>query len=262
MGMPQTRARLDVERLLSWAFRSELPKQRVEGSWGYSSSPIASLVSLGVSVDREPGFPAILGGPHPDALIIEQIVAGMGDDAIDWPLSRRAIMGGLAALVSDNDPRLTRLVIGRPGLVGMHAKMGTRPHLSSRPVPEPVIGNNGKPVVQYLAGDGRLVEGRTRSRHYGTAARSPLRWFPEPAVIAFERIEYIVWHDALVALVDPLNDAMADHIALPPQAPARPWEMLTTTGPRILPGVDLRLELDDASTVQKRPWRKRRPGAF
>lgn len=223
---------IDIERLLQWAFRDELPKQSVEGTWGYSVSPMFRLAALGVSVDEssgEPGFPYALGGPHADALVVGKYVESLGPDAINWPASRANVMGDLAELVSDNDPTLSALIIQLPGLVGMHAKMGTRPHQSSRPLPHPIVGNNGKPIVQYIDDQGRLVEGRTKSRHYGTAARCPLRWFPIPREIAFERLEYIVWYDAIARLAAALSKPgiLSDYFPVPPAAPARPWETQT-----------------------------------
>lgn len=219
---------VEIETLLQWAFRDELPKQRVEGAWGYEVSPMFNLVALGTCVDsfsREPGFPAALGTCHPDAETIARAVERLGDVAVDWPGSRPHILGHLAALVAETDVLLSALVVARPGLVGMHAKMGTRPRLLDRPRPEPIVGNNGKPVVQYLDDKGRLVEGRTRARHYGKAARCPLQYWPIPREVAFARIEYLIWREALCELACALNDGrLEDHVALPPAAPARPWK--------------------------------------
>jgi hypothetical protein len=261
----ESRRALDVEKLLQWAFREELPKQSIEGTWGYSVSPMFRLAALGVAIDNsgEACLPAALGAPHPDAIAIGDKVEQLGPDAIDWPSSRGNIIDDFLGLVSDNDVSLTALVIHLPGLVGMHARMGTRPRVSPSPQAEPIVGDNGKPVVKFIDDKGRLVEGRTKGRHYGSASRCPLRWFPTPRQVAFERLEYIAWHDALTRLADTINQSgLADHVALPPAAPARPWEALTIDGPRILPGLDLRLALDQHRNVQKRPRRKRPQGAF
>lgn len=226
MNRPPPRS-LDIETLLQWAFRDELPKQRIEGTWGYSVSPMFRLAALGVRIDEfstEPGFPNALGACHPDAETIGLAVEALEDVGIDWPGSRPHIMGDLAALVPEDDVTLSALVVCRAGLVGMHARMGTRPRLLADPEPEPIVGSNGKPIVCYLDDRGRVVEGRTRSRHYGTAARSPLRWFPVPREIAFARIEYLIWHEALGELAAVLNGRMTERVALPPSAPAAPWK--------------------------------------
>jgi len=42
---------------------------------------------------------------------------------------------------------------------------------------------------------------------------------PNPCEAAFESIEYIVWHDALIELAGMLNGRMINHRAAPPGAP-------------------------------------------
>jgi len=221
--MGESRRPVDVEKLLHWAFRDELPKRSIEGTWGYEMSPMFNLVALGTRVDAsssEPGFPAILGGCHPDAHAVSAAVSDLGDFELDWPRTRPVVMGDLAALLRDDDPTLASLTINRVGLVGMHARMGTRPPWQGIPLPEPIIGNNGKPVVEFVNEKGLLERGR-RGRHYGPMPRSPLMWFPDPRDVAFGRIEYSVWHGALVQLAGMLQ--LSERIALPPAAAAKPW---------------------------------------
>lgn len=220
-----TKRLLDVEKLLHWAFRDELPKDVKRESYGGGMSPMFALADLGTRVDvwaEEPGFPRALGEPHPDALLVEQAVLALEDAAIDWPATRRTLVGSLGGLLSDNEPGLTHLTIGVVGLVALHARMGTRPRWDMWPEPEPVIGRNGKPVVQYIDKDGRLVEGR-RNGHYGEEARCPLLWFPAPREAAFVRIEYSIWWQAIDTLADYLADRLSDHAALAPAAHPSPW---------------------------------------
>ena len=225
--MSQQRRPVDIEKLLQWAFRDELPKQSIEGTWGYEVSPMFRLAALGTTIDsfsQEPGFPNALGCCHPDAEIIGAAVLQLDDAEIDWPATRRRLLGPLRGLVSLNDPTLSRLTIGRAGLVAMHAKMGTRPRWDLEPLPEPTIGRNGKPVVQFVDDDDRLVEGR-RGRHYGRGARCPLTWCPAPREAAFARVEYSVWHMTLVELSDRLQ--LGERTALAPAAPPAPWTTQT-----------------------------------
>lgn len=220
-----TKRLLDIEKLLHWAFRDELPKKDMSWSSSGGMSPMFSLADLGTRVDDwsdEPGFPMALGGPHPDSLIVERAVEGLADADVDWPATRPRLMGSLAGLLNDNDVTLGALTIGRVGLVAMHAKMGTRPHWDMNPLPEPVIGQNGKPVVQHVDDNGKLVEGR-RNKHPGTGARCPLMWFPAPREVAYGRIEYSVWHATLVELAAQLFGALEEHQATPPAAIAQPW---------------------------------------
>ncbi|WP_187273073.1 hypothetical protein [Methylobacterium sp. WL69] len=76
-----TKRPLDIEEVLTWCFRHELPKRRDDDRGprlGFSSiSPMFRMADLGVRVEnfsREPGMPAALGEPHPDALIVEAAV--------------------------------------------------------------------------------------------------------------------------------------------------------------------------------------------
>lgn len=60
------------------AYRDELPKRGAGASAGVS--PMFSLIALGTVIDsggREPGFPAALGEPHPDAVTIEAAVQAL-----------------------------------------------------------------------------------------------------------------------------------------------------------------------------------------
>lgn len=217
--------RVDTEKLLQWAFRDELPKDQDRRGGGPDISPMFRLADLGTRVDdwsAEPGFPRALGAPHPDALEIEAAVLSLADAVIDWPATRRSAIGPVAGLLADDEPGLARLTIGIPGLVAMHARMGTRPRWDMTPLPEPVIGRNGKPVVRFLGADGRAVEGR-RGRHYGPQAHCPLMWFPAPREAAFARIEYSIWWQALDTLADHLAGRLADHAPLPPAAHPSPW---------------------------------------
>lgn len=221
------RRRVDIEQLLQWAYRDELPKGGSDWSSASGTSPMFRLADLGTRVDdwsHEPGFPIALGPAHQDATAIDLAVMELADDAFDWPTSREFVLGNFAALVDENDPALSKLVIGRCGLVALHARMGTRPHWDRAPVFEPIIGRNGKPMVQFLDDDGRtLIEGR-KGRHYGPLARCPLMWLPPPREIAYARLEYVAWHGALLELVERLNNgALRDHVALPPAIAAAPW---------------------------------------
>lgn len=216
---------MDIEKLLQWAFRDELPKRSMPALGPGYISPLARLVDMGTLIDEtagEPGFPAALGEPDPDALVVEAIVSSLADCEIDWPATRREVVGPVGGLLDDRDPTLASLTIGTVGLVAIHARMGTRPRWDLWPAPEPVIGRNGKPIVQFLAEDGTLAEGR-RARHYGPGARCPIDWFPTPREVAFARVEYSIWWQALDTLADALEGQLRSVVALPPGAHPSPW---------------------------------------
>lgn len=232
--------RVDTEKLLQWAFRDELPKRMMPAFGPSYTSPLARMVDMGVQIQEsggEPGFPAALGEPHPDAFVIEEAVLAfertdeLGRDsraglAIDWPAARRAVVGPLGGLLSDNDPTLKHLQISIPGLVALHAKMRTRPRWDLWPVPEPIVGDNGKPEVRLNGPDGQKVKGRGGSDGvpwYPAGASCSLRWWPEPREAAFVRIEYSIWWQALDTLAEHLDGRLSDYVALAPAAHPSPW---------------------------------------
>jgi hypothetical protein len=218
--------RVDTEKLLQWAFRDELPKKEFGGWTGSAGmSPMFRLADLGTRVDDwsdEPGFPLALGAPHPDALVVEAAVLALEDVGVNWPGSKPLLMDELGGLLSDDDPTLSALVIGTVGLVALHARMGTRPRWDYEPLPEPIVGRNGKPVVQYVGEGGQLVEGR-KARHYGEGARCPLMWFPAPREAAYARLEWTIWCESVEQLGRDLAGKLEDHIAIAPQLPRAPW---------------------------------------
>jgi hypothetical protein len=221
------KVRVDIERLLRWTYRDELPKSRDRGDGVRAQiSPMFKWAELGGRVDdwsRDPGFPAIFGEPHPDAVRVQLFVSRLDDMEMDWPASRAALMGDLVALAPKTGPStLSRLRTA--ALVTMHAAMGTRPDWEHEaPTCHRVIGSHGKIVVQRLDDDGRLTEGVDRSRNYGRAARCPLRWDPPPSDIAVTRAEYAAWHAGLVLLTGQLRGELDEHEPLAPAAPAEPW---------------------------------------
>ena len=76
---------MDIEDVLRWAFVDELPKRREDdGSFRMrefpSVCPMFAMAQHGGRIEnftREPGFPAAMGEPHPDALIVEAAVLGL-----------------------------------------------------------------------------------------------------------------------------------------------------------------------------------------
>ncbi len=228
--------KVDVERLLAWAFREELPKgyrDSMGTGIGSSSSvsPMFRLAGLGTTIDesmREPGFPEALGAPHPDAFMIESAVNNLPDVGMDWRNSRESIMGHLAPYAPLDHPALVNLNFELAGLVATHARMGSRPIWDLGPVSlHRVTGKNGKPVVQFLE-DGKLVNGLTAGRRYGEGARCPLELDPLGPEIAFARGEYAAWRSGLERVRDSLlRFGLHGHIVTGPIAAAEPW----ITGP-------------------------------
>jgi hypothetical protein len=252
-----TKRKLVIEALLSWAYLEELPKQHVGGN-----GLLSDLAMLGTPVDKgEIGdrMPVGAGPPHPDALLIDYYVRALPYVRVDWKRQRHYLMGPLAAWLDPNDitvsamatgprvsvqmhprgrvgkkklraaARIDRNAIVEPhmesaaGLIMLHARLGTRPiwemgDISVRPV---IAGNNQPDMI------GRS----TRRGHYSEGSYCPLRLDPPPQEIAAARFEYMVWHQALLALVECARE-LREYEALPPSAPAQPWVANTVEKPK------------------------------
>lgn len=203
---------LDIELILRWAYRDELPKRQPAG--GQFS---ASWEDYGERIDnwsREPGFPVALGPPHPDSLMVEREVNALAKVVPDWAAMRHALLPECADLLDDDDYVLRHLIVDPKPLVAMHARMGTRPPWQAEPMR----------CARIQAGNGRAkVVGRTDSRHYGEGSYCPLDWTPEPRGLASDRAEYAVWHGALAEMAAALRGRLERWDALPPGMSAEPW---------------------------------------
>jgi hypothetical protein len=84
---------LDIEEVLRWTYRDELPKQRHDRDSGPGPyvSPMFRLCAHGGPIDnwsREPGMPLALGEPHPDALAVAEAVKELRAEDLDITDSR------------------------------------------------------------------------------------------------------------------------------------------------------------------------------
>jgi hypothetical protein len=191
---------IDIERLLQWAYRDELPKQTVGGltSWeqrGY----------LGTEIDRgdsyhEVPLPVVLGPPHPDALTIDYVVRELEDVAIQWPSAGMLLLGHLYDWVRDEDRGICRYMKAQAcELVQAHARMGTRPEWRMDFRLRAIKGTNNKPMIYGLTKGGR----------YGPGAHCSVKLDPSAAEILAARFEYFIWYSSLVKLAEimyPLRD--------------------------------------------------------
>lgn len=245
----RARRELDVEKLLQWAYREELPK-RITSASGSSWDRLSQYGSLGGINPKDHNMPqryAHVGEPHPDALRIEYEVAQLPELIIDWPDSTEAILGELAPLVAinqlhkpdpvpgpttrsgwrtkggqwrsrENRPRDMILVnrLNTAALITMHAAKGTRPDWADEhPQPMYIQADRRPPGTPAVVGDCR---GRNL---YATGSYCPLRWEPSPLSIAQLRADYWCWYRGLERLTEQLE--LEDYIALPPAAPGMPW---------------------------------------
>ncbi|WP_237479245.1 hypothetical protein [Lichenibacterium dinghuense] len=252
---------MDIEDVLRWAFRDELPKDRQEGGehgpGGYKC-PLGAMGLLGTVVDnwsREPGFPAALGGPHPDALRVEAAVARLAELA-DQPIGAAPdLVPDFGAIGSLDEVAAVRRALGMmPGLVARCARMGRRLPWRATTYPERIETANGRTMVaQWKTVASGTCDGREVDQQelvpvsasggkdtYPLDSFCPLVFEPSLQSIAEERAEYLVWWGALDHLALDLMGELDTIAVLPPMAPQRPWVENTELGaaPRVF--ADLR----------------------
>lgn len=235
--------KIDIERMLIWAYREELPKKELSTS-GWDG--VAGFLDRGgVEIDRDPWEDHLrsqryaIGLPHDDALQLDHMVRSLSDVTVQWPGSRGILVGALRCYETPADTVLMRAMKAQSiGLVMQHARMGTRPiwnleHRLSR-----VTLKNGKHLTQHVDRHSKVVDCNSGQRDYIRGGQCPLRLDPSVAEIASARFEYFVWHSALVELVRKANASgiFDDHQAMPPAAAQAPWITGERKG-RILPAL-------------------------
>ena len=212
--------RIDIERLLSWAYRSELPKSgasRLHPPSNWSST--AQALALGTRIDTSGAgsrYAAEIGGaPHADALAIAAEVGSLSKAIeVDIEQSGKALLGDLAMLAGSTP--MAPPTLNERTLVIDCADAGCRPAWRfGNPQPRPLLGRNGKPV---------LIGQRFASARYSIGAVCPLSWEgPTIEQIALGRARYAVWHAALIKVAARLKGKLKEHDATGPSAPAQPW---------------------------------------
>lgn len=234
---------MDIEDVLRWAFVDELPKRREDnGSLRMrefpSVCPMFAMAQHGGRVEnfsREPGFPAAIGEPHPDALIIEAAVLALSRFAEHRFEGYLGLATGLPQGSDEQGPMawaMSQLV----DLVRIKARLGSRPTFAASPEPAALVDEKrGRPVVMIQRtamkadAEGRLrphiveervgAEGKDR---YPRGAYCVLVW-DDPKSILMERAEYAAWWAGLDVLAHDLSGKLASIAVLPPAAAQRPW---------------------------------------
>lgn len=231
--------RIEIEALLRWAYRDELPKEHellagpdgFGGPWGGVERVGRYGTVIDVSENRfgvVPDFTATTL-PHPDAVRVAAVVVAL--DALeldlpdDWapladlgdlgPLGAAAVARGVAGLISTAADGRRRLRTAPRRLIMKHAIMGGTPVWQADiPVQKVECRANGMPRwfrrQVIVTEDGSMeieVDGFNAKRRmpYGDAYQKPYL-DPDPVEAVIGRAEYEVWHAALAVLVEDLND--------------------------------------------------------
>lgn len=234
---------MDVEDVLRWAFVDELPKRREDdGSFRMreypSVCPMFAMAQHGGRIEnftREPGFPAAMGEPHPDALIVEAAVLGLSRFAEHRFEGDLGLAPDLPAGQDQQGP-MARAMEQLVDIVRIRARLGARPTFAASPEPAAVVDpKQGRPLVfiqrttMKADAEGRLrphlveervgAEGKDR---YPRGAYCAIEW-DDPKSIVIERAEYAAWWAGLDLLAHELSGKLASIAVLPPAAAQRPW---------------------------------------
>jgi hypothetical protein len=235
---------IDIEKLLQWAMREELPKGQAIGASSWDI--VSQYAALGVRVDVShcgDGLGFLAGEPHPDAIIVADAVRKLDEDArFNDRVEVLPLFGDFAAIAGNAVDAILSASFNQQAIVISKAMQSSRPKWEFElPVPCQMFFEalNARrelrtyPIVHGLDAGGDLVmmkknRGRAfkRDGEYNLTAspRSPLEWCdPSPLSIADARAEYVAWYLALVSLVDTLRGKLADHEAVRPSAAMMPW---------------------------------------
>jgi hypothetical protein len=244
---------IDIEKLLHWAMREELPKgQAVTASaWDI----VSQYAALGVRVDVSyGGLGFVPGDPHPDAIIVADAIRDLDTEArFGHRVEVLPLFGDLAAIAGDAVDAVMSATFNPRAIVISKATQGTRPKWQfDEPEPRQVFveARNARGEVRPMAvvhgvdADGDLIamkknRGRAfkRDGEYNLAMspRSPIEWCdPAPLSIADARAEYVAWHTALATLADDLAHKLEDHLPTGPTVPMLPWLAPETLATRMI----------------------------
>lgn len=223
---------VDIEKLLQWTFREELPKGHPVSMSAWDA--VFSYSRLGARVDvssggGSDGLGFVPGTPHADAEIVAQAVRELPAASQFTADECEALIGHYAAL----DPLAVR-AIGRASfnavaLVIRCAVLGSRMEWDlGLPQAQVLRHSNNNAKVFGVGDEGQVIVLRPSANGSYRFADSPRAhvFYAEPTIgqLLETRAEYTVWHRALVALVAALKGKMKEHDAAMPAATATPWD--------------------------------------
>jgi hypothetical protein len=231
---------IDIEKLVSWAVRDELPKgQAVAASpWDI----ITQFCALGVRVQTSgpvDGYGFTPGAPHEDALAVAEAVRALANGGLIETADVAAeLFGDLLPIAGEAVSLILLATFDARSIVISNATMGSRPKWKfEHPTPYqrflPSTGGRPRELVLGVDAAGDLVElkqnrGRAAKRDgvysYSMSPRCPISW-GDPSVlqIAECRAEYVIWRAALTGLVDALRGTLKEFEPTLPAAAALPW---------------------------------------
>jgi hypothetical protein len=237
---------IDIEKLVQWAMRDELPKGRrvavdagalVAGCRPQYRPFARSLNRPMIERDGdEMGF--VPGEPSDDALAVAAAIDDLDTEArFADRVEVLPLFGDFAGIAGDALDAVMCASFNPQALVVACGAQGVRPKWKfetpkARQRFSPTA-TKPRPLVYGIDADGDLVEmkknrGRAFKRdgeyRLAMSPRSPLEWCsPTPLTIADARAEYVAWHAALDTLAHDLAGKLRNFEVTPPAAPFMPW---------------------------------------
>lgn len=243
---------LDIEALLSWAYRDELAKMDFLGGGSFFWSGFAELgTKVTSSGNSLQAYASIIGdGVHPDAERIHKEVCSLGSFQPDWeePEILLSDMPEEVQALAANAVKGYRVQLDV--MVLRCAKLGTRPdwRADGVPVKKPVLAARSGQAAWFvmeeveISSAGRVVGTERREVNgYDQQTKRPKpgayrKYFydPDPGMIVDRRADYACWHAGLVSICESLKGELDEHEPVPPKIAALPWEDHGSRKPRIL----------------------------
>ncbi|MBR2117684.1 MAG: hypothetical protein IJ935_03225 [Afipia sp.] len=247
--------RIDIEKLLQWAMREELPKGKpvTASAWDV----VMSYGQLGARIQTSghgyDGFGFVPGAPHEDAVIVADAVGKISDEArFEDADNVGKLFGDLVAIAEDAIASLLKAQFNPRAMIISKAIGGARPPWDFEcPTPRQMkatfrdsIGAlRDRPVVYGTDAQGDTVmlmpnRGRAVARDglydFRMSPRSPLHWDPSVLHIGHARAEYFAWHCALVTLANDLAGKLKEFEPTAPAVRAMPWITGQVAASRVL----------------------------
>ncbi|GEP09841.1 hypothetical protein [Methylobacterium gnaphalii] len=234
--------KLDIEQALSWAFREELPKaqadRRISAAPTMSVHPMWRAGVFGARIDNwnnvDPGFPAAMGEPHPDAVLIGNAVKGCDVDKLDlWGFD-------VPYKIGENYDQAGLMEKARRETIAVMtncATSRTRPDTSDQVTVVAVRSVTGQITVwvrearEYEDAQGKpiivehdLPTKPVRKGTYPTGAFCKIQYAPSAATVALDRLRYAGWWAGLQQVAEHLRVMGLSSIELEGlSAPRSPW---------------------------------------
>lgn len=275
---------IDIEKLLQWAVRDELPKGSAV------TDDIGGIIArrfrrrepggIAASLRRSPDTTSVCmgfvpGAPHQDALRVCDALHAISDFA---RLTERAevmpLFGNLAGIAGEAVDAILAASFNPRSLVISMATQSMRPRWQfEQPTPARMMlpyrdaagAMRERPLVHGTDAAGDIVylqPGRTAKARgvydLAMSPRSPINWHsPSMITVGHARAEYFAWHSALVQLARALAGQLAEYEPMPPAVRPMPWLTGQAPASRVLsdgkPPISLVMPVQPKRSAPARP---------